>query len=68
MRIVRTSQSKLRRLWFLFQQAKSEQEPTLSDEMEFINNLSIKIKTMTFRHNKIENVLDDSIEAKHLRE
>ena len=49
-----------------FKQAKSEQEPTLSDVMESINNLSIEIKKMTFRHNKMENVLNDRNQAKTL--
>ena len=49
-----------------FKQAKSEQEPTLSDVMESINNLSIEIKKMTSRHNKMENVLNDRNQAKTL--
>ena len=51
---------------FSFKQAKSEQEPTLSDVMESINSLSIEIKKMTSRHNKMENVLNDPNQAKTL--
>ena len=49
-----------------FKQAKKEQEPILNDVMESINNLSIEIKKMTSRHNKMENVLNDRKQAKAL--
>ena len=47
-------------------QVKSEQEPTLNDVMESINNLSNEIKKLTSRHNKMENVLNDRNQAKTL--
>ena len=49
-----------------FKQAKSEQEPTLNDVMESINNLSIEIKKMTSYHNKMENVLNNRNQPKTL--
>ena len=49
-----------------FKQAKSEQESTLNYVMESINNLSIEIKKVASRHNKMENVLNDRNQAKTL--
>ena len=49
-----------------FKEAKKEQEPTLNDVMESINNLSIEIKKKTSRHNKMENVLNDRNQGKTL--
>ena len=49
-----------------FKQAKSEQEPTINDVMEFTKNLSTEIKNMTSGHNKMENALIDDNQAKTL--
>ena len=49
-----------------FKEAKKEQEPTLNDVMESINNLSIEIKKMTSCHNKMENVLNGRNQVKTL--
>ena len=49
-----------------FKQAKSEQEPTINDVMEFTKNLSTEIKNMTSGHNKMENALIDNNQAKTL--